>query len=500
MVDGIGGTAKVMSVRVAIGYGSTNLAESVYIDSIAINSTLYDLEPRVVNATSSGGYNTIQDAIDAATTGDTITVAAGTYAESVVIDKSLVLEGANAGVLATEARVPESVIDAGEALVAVLADGAWTVGIDGFTINNFGKAGLVVKNALAVQIDNNIVSTTIHTAAPNGIQVGYVMDYTATTGTISGNQVSSCTWDGYNPEETYDVPPDNWTGSGILVIAPNSELEISHNEVSGNDVGLDIEAGPLTFAENNDVHDNSYGFVLWNADSAINFNAIYDNGLVSVYRTVQGYTTGELNAENNWWGQSSGPGEAIGGTGDVDAEPWLLSADGDPVDTTYAKYTYVPAGWSLTSPDRAWAAWATVGTDYVLSYNLGAYGTPVQTSLSPLAAIYVKTNNGGFVMANYPENDLGMYSTNLEAGWNLISVPMTDADSEAILSPIRYGTNNEVALTTLVSQGNYNPSGESFYESMLDIEAGVPDLYPNDGYWAYMNVAKEFGVVKVELW
>ncbi|GAH06886.1 unnamed protein product [marine sediment metagenome] len=58
-----------------------------------------------------------------------------------------------------------------------------------------------------------------------------------------------------------------------------------------------------------------------------------------------------------------------------------------------------------------------------------------------------------------------------------------------------------LALATLASQGNYNPSGANFCESMLNPLWGDPFdevLHPFDGYWAYMNVAKEFGVVVVE--
>ncbi len=285
-------------------------------------------------------FTTIQAAIDAASPGATITIPAGIYYEQLVINKSLTLLGANAGVPATGIRSSESIIDAGTALVAVLVDNVAveSVVIDGFTISNFGKAGIVVKNVLAVQIDNNIVSTTIHTAAPNGIQIGYVMDLTATTGTIRGNRVSDSTWYLYDSDvpDAYEgeLPGGgtNWTGSGILVIAPNSELAISHNEVFGNDVGLDIEAGSLTILSDNDVHDNSYGFILWNADSSINFNNIYGNGLFGVYRTTQAPLTGTLDATNNWWGDASGPSHASNpsGTGgavtdNVNFADWLVA-------------------------------------------------------------------------------------------------------------------------------------------------------------------------------
>src|SRR4029450_1327696 len=43
-----------------------------------------------------GGYTTIQEAINAASTGDTIMVAAGTYAENITIDEEVTITGLGA--------------------------------------------------------------------------------------------------------------------------------------------------------------------------------------------------------------------------------------------------------------------------------------------------------------------------------------------------------------------------------------------------------------------
>ena len=76
---------------------------------------------------------TIQQAVDNASSGDTIVVAAGTYAERVQIDEPLTLEGAQAGNPGSAARAPESPTT--ESVVS----GGMDVGSsgDGVTIDGF---------------------------------------------------------------------------------------------------------------------------------------------------------------------------------------------------------------------------------------------------------------------------------------------------------------------------------------------------------------------------
>src|SRR6266404_24162 len=86
-----------------------------------------------VNPGGTGGcFSSIQAAINAASPGDTINVAAGTYSEQVNINKTVILKGAQAGVDA-RTRVPssESIIDHPCGPVQIEAD---KVVLDGFTV------------------------------------------------------------------------------------------------------------------------------------------------------------------------------------------------------------------------------------------------------------------------------------------------------------------------------------------------------------------------------
>ena len=105
--------------------------------------------------------NTIQNAINSVnnsgTGTNTVMVGAGTYNESVVIDRTLNLLGANYGKPATGTRVAESVIapTSGTGITASASD----VLINGFKVDG-GIVGIALNNYSNLRALNNIVSNT----------------------------------------------------------------------------------------------------------------------------------------------------------------------------------------------------------------------------------------------------------------------------------------------------------------------------------------------------
>ena len=89
---------------------------------------------------ASPGYNTINAAITAATSGaDTVMVCDGTYAESVVLNKNLIVNGAQAGVDARARAASESIISPAVGNGLGTFPGATGSTIDGFTFSGPGR-------------------------------------------------------------------------------------------------------------------------------------------------------------------------------------------------------------------------------------------------------------------------------------------------------------------------------------------------------------------------
>ena len=225
--------------------------------------------------------------------------------------------------------------------LGIFVESATSVQICNNRLIDFVKGGIVTRGAKNIFIEGNTISTTLHDEAPNGIDIG---TYTGTNGTVKGNKISGCSWNGFTGD--YET---SWSGSGILVIESGDSLEVIGNTVHNCDVGMDIESDS-TKITCNDVHNNIYGLVFWNAKPQVNYNNIYDNIQYGVYRTTSGNLTDALDARYNWWGNTTGPHHPTlnpTGSGDnvsdyVSFAPWLLQEKVPPLIHDVAVISVVP--------------------------------------------------------------------------------------------------------------------------------------------------------------
>jgi nitrous oxidase accessory protein NosD len=318
-----------------------------------------------------GDHLTIQEAIDAASDGDTVMVAAGLYEENVVIDKSLTLQGAQAGVDARTRSGSETIIepDEEEAGISIITTDGRVVVIDGLTVQN-GAHGIInsdyVEAGLGVEADITVKNVCVLNPSEFGISLTFTMSTTVEYCYVENAEIA------INAGAVEPTPPTVATFRNNEVV--NSEFGITgylegsliegnlvrdfaeggtgisaqflNTEIKNNTVTGYVEGAAMTFekshhdrpiSENVNVKDNTFtgnsiGIYVFDTQTelngiTVNFNNFDDNS----WYGVRNDGSEALDATKNWWGTNDGPSLVGPGRGDavsanVDFEPWLGAA------------------------------------------------------------------------------------------------------------------------------------------------------------------------------
>jgi filamentous hemagglutinin family protein len=215
-------------------------------------SLLSDAGNAALNVSSSG---LIQNAIDLAADSATVTVAAGTYDEQIVVEKPLTLDGSSQAAILQPSATPDSTFD-----VRLLAD---DVTLQNFTLDFNGAAddrgglGITVgeeggSNAFRIEVLDNLIYTgdrsigggTAVQTAGGGVDVSNML--------VQGNEIHG-----------------DADGGGVGVIIFNRsglELRVNNNTMRGNlHTGIRVENSYVTVT-NNDINSDAvqgtYGIYL----------------------------------------------------------------------------------------------------------------------------------------------------------------------------------------------------------------------------------------------
>ena len=256
-------------------------------------------------------FSTIQEAVDAAGSEDTIQVNAGTYYEHVTIIKSLTLVGEDSAT---------TIIDGNETGTVVYIEITTDVNISSFTIRNGGDShygivangfgdhiiadNIVSNNVYGIDLSessgNTVVGNTVFNNSMVGIHLGY-----SDNNVISSNIVS---------ESAYDIKLD-WSNDNSIAnntlsdssygvyLSSSSRNDINNNDVSGRTVGIYAVYSDDNPIVNNTVSECAYGIYIYGStlNTVLRNTASYNSyGIRLVYSTNN--LVDRNRAQNNDWG------------------------------------------------------------------------------------------------------------------------------------------------------------------------------------------------------
>jgi len=226
----------------------------------------FNIQPvKAVTIIVPDGYPTIQEAINAASDGDTIFVRAGTYYEHVVVNKSVSLVG--------ESR--ENTIIDGNGTGTVITVVASNLTIKGFTIRNSGELeyGIYVECQTNVTIQNNNIANN-----DDGIRLNY-----SSNNTIVGNNIANNYYGIWLPYSSNNsIVGNNITGNSLCAVELGfgDHTAIRQNIMTNNGIGVGLLSALYNVIEDNVINDNDDAglCLIWVDNSLIQRNSIENNG------------------------------------------------------------------------------------------------------------------------------------------------------------------------------------------------------------------------------
>jgi parallel beta-helix repeat protein len=196
-------------------------------------------------------YKTMQDAVNAASPGDTIIVARGTYSENVFVNKPLTIKSSDGA--------PSTIVQAAVANKDIFSLAANDTRIEGFTIIGLqGSAGIGIDHVSRCVVTNNIAHGNIR-----GIYL-----QSSTGNDVSNNNLTN---------NGYGIYLDYSSNNTIFNNVAEYEKGMPNGSALGDGIFLDNSASN-TIANNNLSYNHVFGLSLYESPhNTITGNVIADN-------------------------------------------------------------------------------------------------------------------------------------------------------------------------------------------------------------------------------
>jgi parallel beta-helix repeat protein len=250
-------------------------------------------------------YFYIQNAVDQASSGDTINVAAGLYSEQISISKSLNLVGDGESTTTIEAPTSGRSTEVENGITwdyVVAADGGGTpidAKVQGFTIDANGQEGSSSQSFAGVWFRD------VGDGSNDGLYSSTVFNFGAYGAVWSGTYN---TWMGSYGVVVYgdsalaidDNDVDDYSVSGVSAVGSNVDVTVSGNDLDGTDsdyAGMYLRDGVGTVSDNN-IHDHdgvgeNMGIYLYEAGTGVvvgNSNTVGSNYIGIFLKGTSGAT------------------------------------------------------------------------------------------------------------------------------------------------------------------------------------------------------------------
>ncbi len=231
-------------------------------------------------------YSRIQDAIDTASSGDTIIVQSGIYFENVNVNKKLIMRG-----------IGSPVVDAGGSTITLSANG---IHLEGFMAT--GSDGMY--SGILVNSNHNLIKNNNVSNNSNGIYLYYSSNNTLIGNNASNNDKGIFLECSSNNTIIKNIVSNN-SGNGIS-LSGSSYNSMNKNNISNNNGAIYLRYSSNNKLSHNNASNNNGGiFLLYSDNNKVIHNEASKNGdSIYLYYSWNNKLMDNDASNNNWDGIS----------------------------------------------------------------------------------------------------------------------------------------------------------------------------------------------------